>query len=93
MSETGTPSPTPVDLPRERVSERYEIIRRGGGAPTTTICDSMRFEHPADLPAADLDPAEVLQRVAGSHAQGTGSFSSKVRTIRSEVISCAFASH
>ena len=36
------------DLPREQVSERYEILRHGGGgAPTTVICGAVRFDHPA----------------------------------------------
>ena len=36
------------DLPREQVSDRYEILRHGGGgAPTTVICGVVRFDHPA----------------------------------------------
>ena len=36
------------DLPRELVSDRYEILRHGGGgAVTTMICAAVRFEHPA----------------------------------------------
>ena len=36
------------DLPREQVSERYEILRHGGGgAQTTVICGAVRFDHPA----------------------------------------------
>jgi AraC-like DNA-binding protein len=36
------------DLPRELVSERYEILRHGGGGePTTMICAVVRFDHPA----------------------------------------------
>jgi len=35
-------------LPRESVSNRYEILRHGeGGAPTTMICALVRFDHPA----------------------------------------------
>jgi AraC-like DNA-binding protein len=36
------------DLPREQVSERYEILRHGGGgAATTMVCGAVRFDHPA----------------------------------------------
>ena len=36
------------DLPREQVSDRYEILRHGGGgAATTVICGVVRFDHPA----------------------------------------------
>ena len=36
------------DLPREMVSDRYEILRyAGGGAATSLICAVVRFDHPA----------------------------------------------
>jgi len=36
------------DLPREQVSERYEILRYGhGGEATNLICGAVRFDHPA----------------------------------------------
>ena len=40
---------TPLfDLPMEQVSERYEIIRAGGGgAVTELVCATVQFEHPA----------------------------------------------
>ena len=47
-SEPGAPAPGILDLEREAVSDRYEIIRHGeGGAPTSLICGAVRFEHPA----------------------------------------------
>ncbi len=47
-SEAGVPGARLFDLPRELVSERYEILRHGGGgAPTTVICGAVRFDHPA----------------------------------------------
>ncbi|MEM1210015.1 MAG: AraC family transcriptional regulator [Planctomycetota bacterium] len=40
------------DLPIERITPRYEVLRHGGGGePTTLICGAVRFSHPA---AADL---------------------------------------
>ncbi len=47
-SEPGAPAPGILDLERESVSDRYEILRHGeGGAPTGLICGAVRFEHPA----------------------------------------------
>ena len=48
------------DLPREQVSERYEILRHGdGGAATTMICGAVRFAHPAASHLGKLLPAVV----------------------------------
>jgi AraC-like DNA-binding protein/mannose-6-phosphate isomerase-like protein (cupin superfamily) len=47
-SGTRVRAPGLFDLPREPVSERYEILRHGGGGePTTMICAVVRFDHPA----------------------------------------------
>jgi AraC-like DNA-binding protein len=47
-SEPGVPAPDILDLPLQQLSERYELIRYGGGAaPTTLICGAVRFEHPS----------------------------------------------
>src|SRR5918997_5091190 len=44
MSEPGAPAPGILDLDRELVSERYELLRHGGGgAPMTLICGAVRF--------------------------------------------------
>jgi AraC-like DNA-binding protein len=47
-SEPGVPVPNVLDLDREEISDRYEILRHGGGgAPTMLICGAVRFDHPA----------------------------------------------
>jgi AraC-like DNA-binding protein len=47
-SEPGVAAPGIMELELEHLSERYEIIRHGGGgAPTTLICGAVRFDHPA----------------------------------------------
>jgi AraC-like DNA-binding protein len=47
-SAPGTPTRTLFDLPRERLSERYEVLRFGGGGePTHLMCGAVRFDHPA----------------------------------------------
>jgi AraC-like DNA-binding protein len=46
-SEPGVHAPGIMELDREYPSDRYEIIRHGGGgAPTTLICGAVRFDHP-----------------------------------------------
>lgn len=48
LSARGVPAANLFDLPREQVSERYEILRYGkGGAATSLICGAVRFDHPA----------------------------------------------
>jgi AraC-like DNA-binding protein len=47
-SEHGVTPARLFDLPREQVSDRYEILRHGGGgAPTTITGGAVRFDHPA----------------------------------------------
>jgi AraC-like DNA-binding protein len=47
-SEPGAPAPDVVELELEHPSERYEILRHGGGgAPTILMCGAVRFDHPA----------------------------------------------
>jgi AraC-like DNA-binding protein len=46
--ERGVAAAKLFDLPREQISERYEVLRLGGsGAATTVICGAVRFDHPA----------------------------------------------
>ena len=48
LSEPGVAAPGILDLGLERVSDRYEILRHGGGGePTTLVCGAVRFAHPA----------------------------------------------
>jgi AraC-like DNA-binding protein len=47
-SEPGAPAPDVMELELEHPSDRYEILRAGGGgAPTLLICGAVRFDHPA----------------------------------------------
>jgi AraC-like DNA-binding protein len=47
-SEPGAPAAKLFDLPREQLSERYEVIRHGGGGEhTSLVCGAVRFDHPA----------------------------------------------
>lgn len=48
VSDANAPSQALFDLPRDSISDRYEVLRHGGGgAPTSVICGLVRFEHPA----------------------------------------------
>jgi AraC-like DNA-binding protein len=47
-SEPGTPAPRLDELHHEQISERYAILRHGGGgASTSLVCGAVRFDHPA----------------------------------------------
>src|SRR3954453_22910866 len=47
-SDTAAPAPGILDLPREEVSDHYEVLRHGGGgALTRMMCGAVRFDHPA----------------------------------------------
>lgn len=60
-SETGIPAAQLFDLPREQVSERYEILRHGGdGAATSMVCGAVRFEHPAAHHLVKLLPRMII---------------------------------
>jgi AraC-like DNA-binding protein len=46
--EPAAPVPGILDLEREEVSERFEILRHGGnGQLTRLVCGAVRFDHPA----------------------------------------------
>jgi len=49
------------DLPREQISERYEILRHGsGGAATHMVCGAVRFDHPAAQHLVKLLPRRII---------------------------------
>jgi AraC-like DNA-binding protein len=66
-SEPGAPAAKLFDLPRELVSQRYEILRHGGGgAPTTLICGAVRFDHPAAHRLVSLLPKVISVEASNS---------------------------
>ena len=66
-SEPGVPAPDVLELERRLISDRYELLRAGGGgAPTTLICGAVRFDHPAARNVVDILP-EILH-VDGSRS-------------------------
>jgi AraC-like DNA-binding protein len=65
-SGAGAPAPPILDLDRDEVSERYEVLRHGGGgAPTRLLCGAVRFDHPAAHNLVDVLP-DVIRIDAGS---------------------------
>lgn len=52
-----TPCAPLFDLPREQISERYEVLRHGGGGtPTHLVCGAVRFDHAVAQQLVDLLP-------------------------------------
>ena len=58
--EPGSPAPDILDLEREQVSERYELLRHGGGGePSQLLCGAVRFENPAARNLVDILPPVI----------------------------------
>jgi len=64
-SDPRAPAPDVLDLEREQISDRYEILRHGqGGAPTLLICGAVRFDHPAARNLVDILPSSIYVEAA-----------------------------
>lgn len=60
VSEPGNAADGLFDLPREQVSERYEVLRLGGGGTAASmVCGAVRFDHPAAQHLVALLPAVI----------------------------------
>lgn len=67
LSDPDAPAPHILDLEREQVSERYEVLRHGGGgAPAKMICGAVRFDHPAGRNLIRLLPRTLHIEAANS---------------------------
>jgi AraC-like DNA-binding protein len=65
-SEVDAATPSVVGIPHDFLSDRYAVIRHGGGGTLTTlVCGAVRFDHPAARALAALLPA-TLHVAAGS---------------------------
>src|SRR5262245_56212429 len=66
-SKSGVRGAKLFDLPREHVSDRYEILRHGGGgAPITVICGVVRFDHPSANRLVTLLPKVIAVDASSS---------------------------
>jgi AraC-like DNA-binding protein len=67
LSEEGAPAPGILDLERDLLSERYEVLRHGeGGASTSLICGAVRFDHPAARHLIEVLPATICVQASDS---------------------------
>jgi AraC-like DNA-binding protein len=65
-SDPEAATPHILSLDRERISDRYEILRHGGdGQPTLLICGAVRFAHPVAATLVRLLP-DVVYLPAGT---------------------------
>ena len=68
VTEPGITGVGLFDVPREEVSERFEILRQGGGgAVTTLVCGTARFDHPAAQHLISLLPRVITVDASRSH--------------------------
>jgi AraC-like DNA-binding protein len=66
-SEAGASAPHILDLERELVSDRYELLRHGGGGEgSILICGAVRFDHPAARNLVGILPPAIHLETAGS---------------------------
>jgi AraC-like DNA-binding protein len=66
-SERGAPAPGILELPREEISDRYEVLRHGGGGELTRMmCGAVRFDHPAARNLVALLPEIIYLDAAGT---------------------------
>lgn len=64
VSAPGETAAGLFDLPRAYASDRYEVLRQGGGGePTAMICGAVRFDHPAALQLVRLLPRVLAAQV------------------------------
>jgi AraC-like DNA-binding protein len=66
-SEPGTPAHRLDELEHEKVSDRYAILRHGGGgAATSLVCGAVRFDHPAAHHLVKLLPRVIHVEASNS---------------------------
>ena len=66
QSDSAAPAPGILELHREEISDRYEVLRHGaGGRLTRMMCGAVRFDHPAARNLINLLP-DVIHIEAGS---------------------------
>ena len=66
-SEPGLPAPSVHDLRHEHVSDRYAILRHGGGgAAVSLVCGAVRFDHPAAHHLVELLPRVIHVEASSS---------------------------
>jgi AraC-like DNA-binding protein len=60
VSQPGVPCAELMEIPRDQVSDHYEVIRLGGGgAGTSLVCGTVHFDHPAAHQLISLLPRVI----------------------------------
>jgi AraC-like DNA-binding protein len=84
-SEPGTPAPNVETLDYDYASDRYAILRHGGGgAPSSIVCGTVRFGHPAGHTLVALLPRTIVIEGAGSPTPEADWMQSTLRLIAAE---------
>jgi AraC-like DNA-binding protein len=66
-SSPDAPMPGILDLERDEISDRYEILRHGGGGPLSRVmCGAVRFDDPAARSLVALLPEIIFIDAAGA---------------------------
>jgi AraC-like DNA-binding protein len=66
-SEAGASAPRVESLPHDYASDRYAVLSHGGGgAHTTLICGTVRFDHPAARDLVELLPRTIVVEPSAS---------------------------
>ena len=82
-SDEATRTPGLFDLPRDAVSDRYEVIRfDGGGERARLLCGTVYFDHPAARQLSSLLPPVIL--VQGWRSAESEWIASTLRLMASE---------
>jgi len=82
-SDPDAPVPRVEGLHHDYASDRYAVLRHGGGgAPTGLICGTVRFDHPAARNLVELLPRIVV--VHASNSPRTDWMQSTLRLIAAE---------
>ena len=86
LSEPGAPAPRVDGLEYDYASDRYAILRYGGGgAPTSIVCGTVRFGHPAARNLVALLPRTiVIEGSPGSPSPEADWMHSTLRLIAAE---------
>ncbi len=86
VSEPGQPAPRVDELTYDYASDRYALLRYGGGgAPTSVVCGTVRMGHPAGRSLVALLPRAILiQSVPGSPSPEADWMYSTLRLIAAE---------
>ncbi len=67
LSEPSAHATDLFDTSREQISERYEILRHGGGGHKThMVCGAVRFDHPSARQLVGLLPDRIIIEAAAS---------------------------